>query len=298
MDKKNMFRKNLVKRRKALGLTQEQLAQRMGVSPQAVSKWENTSYPDVELLPQLAKVLGTSLDSLFGVRTADEEIDLPQLVHDALQSTAPEKRPEYLMQLFYTIICADDPASLNAAQLRHDHDRETFAGFKTDRDVTLARLTNDLRYFFYIETPEDGVNQYFSNSKNMVRLFNTLADEDAIRIISYLGSGMRNKMHSVSVISRKLSIPEEKVQDIIDRMDRFGLVWRVCVDLEEGETIMYGFTHNQAVTMILILAESISNYLTFWDFSRDDFSFGMYKDETGQSHRSIPDVRWWDENEI
>lgn len=38
MDKKNIFRMNLVKRRKALGLTQEQLASRLNVSPQAVSK--------------------------------------------------------------------------------------------------------------------------------------------------------------------------------------------------------------------------------------------------------------------
>ena len=68
MDKNSIFRINLVKRRKALGLTQEQLAARLNVSPQAVSKWENSSYPDGELLPQLAKELNTSLDSLFGVK--------------------------------------------------------------------------------------------------------------------------------------------------------------------------------------------------------------------------------------
>ncbi len=38
MEKKNIFRTNLVKRRKELGLTQEMLAQHMNVSPQAVSK--------------------------------------------------------------------------------------------------------------------------------------------------------------------------------------------------------------------------------------------------------------------
>ena len=43
-----VFGRNLAKRRKALGLTQEQLAMRLNVSPQAVSKWENSSYPDGE----------------------------------------------------------------------------------------------------------------------------------------------------------------------------------------------------------------------------------------------------------
>ena len=131
----------------------------------------------------------------------------------------------------------------------------------------------------------------------MARLLKTLADEDSIRIISYLGSGRRNKMHSVSVISHRLDLPEEKVQYVIDRLDRLGLVWRVCVDLEEGETIMYGYTHNQALTMILVLAESICNYFQSWDPSYDVYSYGVFKDETGRVRNSIPEVSWWGEDE-
>jgi transcriptional regulator with XRE-family HTH domain len=48
------------------GLTQEQLAGRMGVSPQAVSKWENAvALPDITALPLLAEVFGVSIDDLF-----------------------------------------------------------------------------------------------------------------------------------------------------------------------------------------------------------------------------------------
>ena len=47
--------------RKRLGMTQEQLAERMGVSAQAVSKWENNlSCPDISVLPELAEVFGTA----------------------------------------------------------------------------------------------------------------------------------------------------------------------------------------------------------------------------------------------
>ena len=42
-------------RRQALGLTQEQLAQKLGVSAPAVNKWErNLNYPDITLLPVLS----------------------------------------------------------------------------------------------------------------------------------------------------------------------------------------------------------------------------------------------------
>lgn len=55
------------KRRKESGLTQNQLAQSLGVSFQAVSKWENgTAYPDIAILPKLAAVLNTTTDALLG----------------------------------------------------------------------------------------------------------------------------------------------------------------------------------------------------------------------------------------
>ncbi len=52
--------------RKAHGFTQEQLADMLGISFQAVSKWEtNANTPDLSLLPGIAAVLGTTIDQLF-----------------------------------------------------------------------------------------------------------------------------------------------------------------------------------------------------------------------------------------
>lgn len=50
----NSFNANLKKIRKEKGITQEQLAEHIGISPQAVSKWEMSSYPDPQLLPRIA----------------------------------------------------------------------------------------------------------------------------------------------------------------------------------------------------------------------------------------------------
>lgn len=53
--------------RKDKGYTQEEVAERLNVSPQAVSKWENDiSCPDIMLLPELAKLLGVTVDMLLG----------------------------------------------------------------------------------------------------------------------------------------------------------------------------------------------------------------------------------------
>ena len=48
------------------GLKQDELAEKLGISAQAVSKWENDqTCPDISLLPQLAKILGVSVDELL-----------------------------------------------------------------------------------------------------------------------------------------------------------------------------------------------------------------------------------------
>lgn len=54
--------------RKKRGMTQEQLAEHLNISAQAVSKWENqTAYPDINLIPAIASVFEVSTDNLFGI---------------------------------------------------------------------------------------------------------------------------------------------------------------------------------------------------------------------------------------
>jgi transcriptional regulator with XRE-family HTH domain len=61
------FANRVAELRKKAGLTQEQLADKLGLTYQAVSKWENAlSCPDILLLPDLASLLGVSIDALLG----------------------------------------------------------------------------------------------------------------------------------------------------------------------------------------------------------------------------------------
>ena len=71
--------KRIAQLRKDKGMTQEDLAQRMGVSPQAVSKWENdNACPDISLLPLLAKQLDVSVDELLSGKTAPAVTIVPE----------------------------------------------------------------------------------------------------------------------------------------------------------------------------------------------------------------------------
>lgn len=79
--------KRIAQNRKRLGLTQDQLAEKLGVTAQAVSKWENDqSCPDIATLPKLAEIFGVSTDSLLGR-------DAPPPVREA-EVVTEENEPE------------------------------------------------------------------------------------------------------------------------------------------------------------------------------------------------------------
>ena len=71
----NAIGESIRRGRKQKGMTQETLAEALGVSAQAVSKWENdVSCPDISLLPSLAEKLEISLDELLGGKKAEERV--------------------------------------------------------------------------------------------------------------------------------------------------------------------------------------------------------------------------------
>jgi len=80
---------NIAYYRKLCGYTQEQLAERLGVTGQSVSKWENAvSNPDISVLPELAKVLSVDINALFAETPKEPEpicfTELPDLCYEAV----------------------------------------------------------------------------------------------------------------------------------------------------------------------------------------------------------------------
>ena len=79
--------------RKQKGVTQEALAEAMGVSFQAVSKWENSSaLPDVELIPALASFFGVSTDELFDYDRYQNDVIIEEIVSRAAKIRADRPR--------------------------------------------------------------------------------------------------------------------------------------------------------------------------------------------------------------
>jgi transcriptional regulator with XRE-family HTH domain len=87
--------------RKAAGLTQEQIANYLGVSTPAVNKWEKgTTFPDVTLLPGLARLLNTDLNTLFSFHETLTDVEIEAFSRELimLSQESPDKAFEMAVQ--------------------------------------------------------------------------------------------------------------------------------------------------------------------------------------------------------
>jgi len=78
------FKDKIKKLRKEKDMTQEELAEYMGVSPQAVSRWETgTTCPDIFALPALAELFGVTIDCLLGVDEKEKQREIRRIISAA-----------------------------------------------------------------------------------------------------------------------------------------------------------------------------------------------------------------------
>lgn len=95
--------RRIARLRLAKTATQERLAKELNVSPQAVSKWENDiNYPDISLLPDLARFLGVSVDELLSGASASTQESTAAQESAVAQESAAE----------VVSVAADEPAEI------------------------------------------------------------------------------------------------------------------------------------------------------------------------------------------
>ena len=114
-----MIGKKIKELRLASSMTQEQLASRLGVSAQAVSKWESgTNMPDILLLPELSVIFGIRIDDLFDLTDEKRFERIDNMIWNVRH--IPEE--EFRRQEGYLLACREktelrDRAGLLLAQL-------------------------------------------------------------------------------------------------------------------------------------------------------------------------------------
>ncbi|MBQ7499388.1 MAG: helix-turn-helix transcriptional regulator [Clostridia bacterium] len=141
--------------RKERDITQEQLAECLGISSQAVSKWEtNASYPDISMLPALANFYEVTTDELLGVDITKTEEKIDKIINQAERCSVKEKIGIYRQGL------AEYPSSYElmyclALALNYDGEPETYEARWKERVRLLETVRAGVRDP-YLKNEADG----------------------------------------------------------------------------------------------------------------------------------------------
>jgi len=260
------------------GITQEELGQLVGVTTQAVSKWERGGTPDAEILPQIAKALDVSIDALFGVEQ-DTGSRLEDFIIEELYSKEDEeafRRAVSLciaieMGLFKLDALKNKAAGELMDYLDDEQEHEYFSTLVSNEGMVRTRLSQNGRYFFIMPEPEAGYRDFLENIDGLSQVFTALSDKDAIKCLFFVCQRM-HKAISAELIAENVGISEEKVETIMDQLAGINIVTCNEVEMVGRDVKVYVLRSPATILPLLTFARELGVKKVF------DFGY-LYKRE-------------------
>lgn len=214
----NVFSTQLQKLRKAKGVKQEQLAEYLGVSIQAVSKWENGSYPDGDLLPRIAKYFEVSIDYLYG--DEQEKMTMEDRVKEYLkEGNLSEKMLELIWMLGWGGM--KNVRQLPVPEMPKDADH-TATCILEDSWYYYMHFNEDMRYATVIETPKEGYEAYFAETDKLAEVCRFFGDEDNIKLVMFMLSLKQDMCVRSETVAEYLGISREKAAEALHTVKSFS----------------------------------------------------------------------------
>ena len=257
----NTMGEKIAELRKSKSMTQEELATRIGVSPQAISRWENSAtMPDIMLLPVLADILDITIDELFSTnKSAASERDIDLAPKDAYMSVldvlcksfkrSSEYKAEQLMQEF------KDQRGVQSGIRSMNSDDTVYAA----DGLAVAYLA------------EKGTAVRLLEDERIAEFFAALSNSAFRRAIEYLFE----KGFSLTPASAaaKFGIPEDEALNALLEITKFGFAIETEVDNGEGNTVLVFMPANMYLLPMLLfpmmrIAYQIINSRNTWNHLR------------------------------
>lgn len=238
----------ITKFRKAAAFTQEELGRAVGVSTQAVSRWENGGAPDVTLLPAIADKLGVTIDALFG-RECGEALDLHALVHKWIRSVPQGQVFDQLNRLLWTGVTALPGEYMNALipfpetcyQMNMNgkyNDILTRSCFQLDDGMYFGVGGKDFSFTTLCPRPEEGYDAYLPDKDQLRRFLAILALPGCLEVLEYMYH-QNERYYSTALLADGIGMEVEAVSGILQKLTTTGLVLCMDVELLEGTTKVY-----------------------------------------------------------
>lgn len=265
--------------RKERGLTQEQLGKLVGVSYQAVGKWEKGGAPDIELLPVLSRQLGVTIDDLFGMEGGEQE-DPADAVGRWLRGFPSKERIDQFCRLVWSskaYFVPDEFGEINLPRWGYLDSCQIASGDGTNQ-LMLSQIAAEGGIFFNVHAedlsfvtlwprPKDGWAKWLAPKEEYRRLFGLLAKPGCLELTEYIYN-RKIGWFSSSVVTKHLQMERETVEDLLEALAELGLLSSMELELEDGETNVYEVSEPWKLIPFLMLARTLmqseSNYLRLY----------------------------------
>ena len=253
--------KNIAKLRKTRGVKQEELARFVGVSAQAVSKWENGGVPDTELLPKIAAFFQVSIDELFGIQVG-VVANIQDAILDDITRTKAENRIARAFELCWMIeqsmygTIFSDPKRFKEEARAHRENDQLYSRVLMDSGYTEMGLFNRMQYFLVVPDAKDK-DRALLDGVDYPSLFKLLSDKDVFDTLVFLYKRENANSFTDELLLRRLNLTPEKANQIITALLRLRLLGKTTAELADETVDFYNFQAKPSFVSMLIFAREM-----------------------------------------
>lgn len=250
--------KNIKRLRQAKGMTQEQLAGILGVSAQAVSKWETSdTYPDGALLSPLADALEASLDQLFG-RTETSVPDIAARIWELIGQT-PEEDQLHLLRALGWQMEKGLFNTLSPAEPGHSPE-ELISGKRSYilSEYGFTQISHGEAPFFSVfEEPKDGFGAVLGDGEEIRRIFAAASRPETMRAILFIHSKEPWYLMEDEVLGRECRIPPELLPQVIGDLEHLWLLKRQSLEVDGKTLSLYSTRPSHKMIALMLFAKEL-----------------------------------------
>jgi transcriptional regulator with XRE-family HTH domain len=204
-------------------MTQERLADTVGVSAQAVSKWECAeSIPDTALLISIADALGVSVDRLLGHNKLHDN-EIYAAIMNLIRLEPEEMKAHKIREITWMTqkgwyLHTDQPVEPDISDTRKYSESSSIS---SDFGFTCISNRDELPFYTFFEEPVNGFGKVLKPDEKIQRIFEALSDEYAMKAFFYLYSLDPEFIFEKEVLAEHCGIPADRIDDVIEKLTRF-----------------------------------------------------------------------------